>query len=256
MKDITFIFADAKDEEAIENLLLEAALPHKDISNHLHHFLLAKSSDTLIGIVGLEVIGEFGLLRSLVVASPHRNKGIGKMLYERILAYAHLQEIKELYLLTTTAEGFFSKLGFSKVERNNIPKPIQSTEEFRSLCPSTAVCMVKRIDKEAQYYPKEILRLQSEVPGAKMWGIALEKTMFTYFEVQPGSRFEKHSHESEQITFVLEGELFFEIAERIVGVKEGEVIAIPSGVPHSVFTHKKFVKAVDAWSPVVEKYKK
>lgn len=80
MKDITFIFSDKKDEEAIKNLLLEAALPHKDISNHLHHFLLAKSSDTLIGIVDLEVIGEFGLLRSLVVASPHRNKGIGKML--------------------------------------------------------------------------------------------------------------------------------------------------------------------------------
>jgi hypothetical protein len=46
MKDITFIFADAKDEEVIKNLLLEAALPHKDISNHLHHFLLAKSEES------------------------------------------------------------------------------------------------------------------------------------------------------------------------------------------------------------------
>jgi len=256
MKDITVIFAEAKDEESITYLLLEVDLPHEDVSNHIHHFLLAKSNDALIGVVGLEVLGEFGLLRSLAVVSSHRGKGIGKMLYERILAYAHLQGIKELYLLTTTAEGFFSKLGYSKVERNNIPKPIQTTEEFHSLCPSTAVCMVKRINKEAQYYPKEILRLQPDVPGVKMWGIALEKTMLTYFEVQPNSRFEIHSHESEQITLVLEGELFFEVDERIISVKKGEVIAIPSGVPHAAFTQEESVKAIDAWSPVMEKYKK
>ena len=256
MTDITVIFADAKEEEAIKNLLLEAGLPHEDVSNHLHHFLVAKSNDTLIGVVGLEVLGEFGLLRSLVVASPHRGKGIGKMLYERILACAHLQGIKELYLLTTTAEGLASKFGFSRVERNNTPEPIQATAEFHRLCPSNAVCMVKMIDIEAQYYPKEILRLQPDVPGARMWGIALEKTMLTFFEVQPNSRFEKHSHESEQITLVLEGELFFEVPERIIGVKEGEVMAIPSGVPHAVFTQERSVKAIDAWSPVMERYKK
>jgi quercetin dioxygenase-like cupin family protein len=100
-----------------------------------------------------------------------------------------------------------------------------------------------------------MLSLQPDVPGSKMWGIALEKTMLTYFEVQPNCRFEKHEHESEQITLVLEGELFFETDEKTVGVKEGEVIALPSGIPHAVFTQEKFVKAVDAWSPVMEKYK-
>jgi amino-acid N-acetyltransferase len=255
MKDITVIFAETKDEGSIKNLLLGASLPHEDISKHLNNFLLAKSNDTLVGVVGLELLGESGLLRSLAVASPHRGKGIGKMLYERILAYAHLQKINELYLLTTTAEEYFSKLGFSKVERNSIPKPIQSTAEFHSLCPSTAVCMLKKIGMEAQYYPRDMLSLQPDVPGSKMWGIALEKTMLTYFEVQPNCRFEKHEHESEQITLVLEGELFFETDEKTVGVKEGEVIALPSGIPHAVFTQEKFVKAVDAWSPVMEKYK-
>ena len=89
-----------------------------------------------------------------------------------------------------------------------------------------------------------------------MWGVALEKAMLTYFEVEPNSQFEKHSHESEQITMVLEGELFFEVTERMISVKEGEVIAIPSNISHAVFTQGKPVKAVDAWSPVIEKYKK
>lgn len=85
-------------------------------------------------------------------------------------------------------------------------------------------------------------------------GGCLEKTMLTYFEVQSNSRFERHSHESEQITLVLEGKLFFDVAERTVCVKEGEVIAIPSGVPHAVVTQDRSVKAIDAWSPVMEKY--
>ena len=257
MADITIRFADGKDEEVIKNLLVEAGLPHQDVTHHLNHFLIAKSHDALVGVVGLEPHGEFGLLRSLAVASSYRGKGIGKMLYERILANAHLRGIKEIYLLTTTAERFFSRLGFDKVNRNRLPKPIQMTEEFQTLCPSSAVCMVKRINKEARYYPKEVLRLQPDVPGTKMWGIALEKAMLTYFEAEPSCRFERHSHESEQITMVLEGSLFFELEDgKIVEVNAGEVIAIPSNVPHAVYTGKKKTKAVDAWSPVMQKYAK
>ncbi|MFQ5901523.1 MAG: cupin domain-containing protein [Thermodesulfobacteriota bacterium] len=80
--------------------------------------------------------------------------------------------------------------------------------------------------------------------------------MFTYFEVEPNSRFKMHSHDSEQITMILKGELFFEIAERTICIKEGEVIAIPSNSSHAAFTREQSVKAVDAWSPVMDKYKK
>lgn len=128
--------------------MTEADLPHEDIADHLHHFLLAKHEDHLVGVVGLEVYGEFGLLRSLAVAAPHRGKGVGKMLYENLMAYARLQGVKELYLLTTTAEAIFARFGFIQVDRNSVPEPIQSTREFQSLCPSTAVCMTKKIQEE------------------------------------------------------------------------------------------------------------
>lgn len=147
MNRLTVKFAEPSDEEAIKNLLKEADLPHQDIANHLHHFLLAKRENHLIGVVGLEVYGEFGLLRSLAVAEPHRGKGVGKRLYENLMAYARLQGVKELYLLTTTAEAVFARFGFIKVDRNSVAEPIQSTREFQSLCPSTAVCMMKRTDK-------------------------------------------------------------------------------------------------------------
>ena len=107
---------------------------------------------------------------------------------------------------------------------------------------------------EAKHYKREELQLRADVPGAEMWAVALEKTQLTYFEVKPNSRFEKHSHESEQITMVLSGELIFEVNEKNVRVGEGEVIAIPANVPHAVFTKELPVKAVDAWSPIMEKY--
>ena len=82
----------------------------------------------------------------------------------------------------------------------------------------------------------------------------MEKTMLTNFEIDPHSSFNMHSHLSEQITMVLEGELFFKVRDKIVCVKKGEVIAIPSAMPHAVFTKSSPVTAVDVWSPVMEKY--
>jgi quercetin dioxygenase-like cupin family protein len=110
--------------------------------------------------------------------------------------------------------------------------------------------------KGMRYYSRDDLHFSSDVLGARQWGVALEKTMLTYFEVEPNSRFETHTHESEQITLVLEGILFFEQDDTIIEVKTGDVIAIPSNAPHAVFTKEMAAKAVDAWSPVMVKYQK
>jgi quercetin dioxygenase-like cupin family protein len=111
------------------------------------------------------------------------------------------------------------------------------------------------MNKEAQYYPKDKLNLKTVGDGAKMWGVPLEKTLLTYFEVEPNSEFAMHRHENEQITLVLEGELFFKVDGREIKVGPGEVIALPANVEHGAFTREKPAKAVDAWSPVMEKYR-
>lgn len=257
MEGIYYSFADAGEKEAIARLLSQCELPHEDIAGHLDHFMLAKNNQKeLVGVIGLEVYDTVGLLRSLVVKPSYRGRGIAKNLYSQILGYAHLQGIREIYLLTLTAEKFFEKLGFAVIARDDLPKVVRATEEFRSLCPATAVCMSKNITNQVQYFPREVLRLRPDVEGANMWGVALEKSMFTYFEIEPHSRFEKHSHQSEQITMVLEGKLFFEAGDRTVIVHPGEVAAFPSNVPHAVYTEEEPVKAVDAWSPLRDRYKK
>jgi len=76
-------------------------------------------------------------------------------------------------------------------------------------------------------YCKGDLTLQSDVPGAKMWAVGLEKAMLTYFEIEPNTRFSEHSHEAEQITMVIKGELTFAYEGKEVTLKSGDVIAIP-----------------------------
>jgi N-acetylglutamate synthase-like GNAT family acetyltransferase len=50
-----------------------------------------------------------------------------------------------LVLLTETAADCFQRLGYRVVDHNNAPAPVQTSEEFRLLCPSSATCMAKSL---------------------------------------------------------------------------------------------------------------
>ncbi len=105
-------------------------------------------------------------------------------------------------------------------------------------------------ESEARHFPREALPLRPDVPGAAYFAVALDRVMLTWFEVEPGTRFERHAHEADQITMVLEGELVFELdSGREERVGPGGVMALPGGVPHAVRAGAGKVKAVDAWSP-------
>lgn len=103
-------------------------------------------------------------------------------------------------------------------------------------------------------FRKNELTLKEDVPGARMWAVALEKSMLTYFELAADTVFPEHSHESEQITMVLEGELNFTYDAKTVSLKAGDVITLPSNAVHSAHTGNLPCKAVDAWSPVREAF--
>lgn len=58
---------------------------------------------------------------------------------------ARAARIDRLVLLTQTAADFFARQGYRVMERDAAPQEVQASEEFRSLCPSSAVCMVKSL---------------------------------------------------------------------------------------------------------------
>src|SRR5689334_14189865 len=62
-----------------------------------------------------------------------------------------------------------------------------------------------------------------------------DRMMLAHVYLKKGCIVPRHSHENEQLTYILEGALKFSIGEdqkQEVTVRAGEVLVIPSNVPH------------------------
>jgi len=145
VEDILYRFAEDTDIPMVRRFLSTVNLPYEDIDKHISHCLLAIKKDHLAGMVGIEIAGNTALLRSLAVDEIDRNKHIGSTLFDKIRSYAQLNDVKELYLLTATAAEFFERKEFKRINRDEVPEEIKRTEEFKNICPSTAVCMKREI---------------------------------------------------------------------------------------------------------------
>jgi amino-acid N-acetyltransferase len=132
--------------DAIVRLLKEARLPHADLTpQHLEHFLVLREGDAIVGVVGMEVRGAAGLLRSLAVAEGRRGGGAASALVDALEARARDSGLRTLYLLTTTAEGFFARRGYAPADRAAVPDAIRETPEFRAICPDSAACLSRQL---------------------------------------------------------------------------------------------------------------
>lgn len=127
-------------------LLQSQGLPDSDITDeHLKHFFFVGSVGSPLGLVGLELYGTDALLRSLVVGENARGKGLGSTLVAHAEQYASTKGVRSLYLLTTTAEAFFKRLGYAQINRSQAPASIKETREFASLCPASSAFMMKAL---------------------------------------------------------------------------------------------------------------
>ena len=103
-----------------------------------------------------------------------------------------------------------------------------------------------------QYFPTEELNLKQIADGINSWGVSLEQVKMTYFEMEPNAVFKMDSNSHEQITMVVEGELYLRIGNQEATVHKGEVFTLPIGVECIIRTAEQPVKAVDAWVMIEE----
>jgi N-acetylglutamate synthase-like GNAT family acetyltransferase len=142
---LTFRSARAEDVSRISALLAANALPTADLADSRPEFVIAEDGSTLLAIGGLQRCGDVALLRSVAVAEPRRGSGIGSELVRELERLARAHGVREIILLTQTAEAFFANHGYRNVIREGLPPAILATAEFRTLCPASAACMSKRI---------------------------------------------------------------------------------------------------------------
>ena len=125
----------------IEALLRSCDLPFEDCAEHLENFTGIIIGDKLVAIGALQITGSTALLRSIVVDSKNRGAGLAAEMTRHLLDTARDRSVRRLYLLTETAQAYFTRFGFYAVERDTLPQGIQNTRQFQSLCPASAQAM-------------------------------------------------------------------------------------------------------------------
>lgn len=79
-----------------------------------------------------------------------------------------------------------------------------------------------------------------------VWG---EREMLARIILRKGAIVPRHSHENEQITYVLDGALRFTLGDgRVITVGSGEVLVIPSNMPHQAEALEDTID-LDVFSP-------
>lgn len=133
--------ADSADVQAIERLLRSYSLPDGGVRERLGTTLIALEGDSVVGTAAVELFADGALLRSVAVAPDRRSTGVGSTLVRGALDLASTRGVADVYLLTTTADAYFPRFGFARVDRESVPAGVRSSEEFTSACPASAIVM-------------------------------------------------------------------------------------------------------------------
>jgi amino-acid N-acetyltransferase len=96
---------------------------YSQVVEKIRDFVVAAGGDVK-GVAALHVVGEdLAEVRSLAVAESLQGKGIGKKLIQMCLEEAEALRLHRVFTLTYQAD-FFSKLGFTRVEKLTLPQKI------------------------------------------------------------------------------------------------------------------------------------
>ncbi len=134
------------DLPAVLDLLSASGLPHDGLAAHFAAALVAHDGDALAGSAALELYGEAALLRSVAVAPALRGQGLGHKLTASALQLARERGVRRVYLLTTTAAGYFPRFGFAPVTRADVDPAVRVSAEFSGACPESAAVLALSLD--------------------------------------------------------------------------------------------------------------
>lgn len=100
---------------------------------------------------------------------------------------------------------------------------------------------------------KDTIEAKEILPGYTVRFVHSERMTIAYWEVEANSPLPEHQHEHEQIMSVIAGEYQLTVGQETRILKSGNVVVIPSGVPHSGKAITK-CELMDVFAPVREDY--
>lgn len=146
---VIYRVATLADYEAIKSLLVSCLLPLDDLAQVMADegslFIVAEYDAKIIGSIGLQQYGSDALIRSFAVDIYYRGGKVTAKLMSELEWNARALKIDSGYLLTTTITNFLLRHGFKRYDRAAVPGAIAKTEQFASVCPDSAVCLVRKL---------------------------------------------------------------------------------------------------------------
>jgi len=126
---IEFVKATLLDIPAMQDLVREYVkdgiiLDRSDdeVATNIRSYTLAKRKGELIGYLALHIHSlKLAEIRSLIVSSKFRNRGVGLELVKRALSESKTLGVKEVLVLTYLPE-FFKRAGFIEIPKETIPE--------------------------------------------------------------------------------------------------------------------------------------
>jgi len=126
--------ARAEHKVKIAHLLDRVGILHPVLDQFWMSYLVIPGETAeapLVGCVAVENVGDVALLRMLAVVPERRGEGLGFVLVEAATERARAQGVRQLYLVTDGAQGYFGeKLGFASVDRKDVDPGIAHTAEY------------------------------------------------------------------------------------------------------------------------------
>lgn len=108
-----------------------------EICENVRDFAVVEDNDRIVGCGALHLYGlHLAEIRSITVHLDYRNRGAGVLLVKRLLKHAEKHQVIGVCLFTRIPE-FFSRLGFSIVQREDIPDKLYKD---CCMCPKLNCC--------------------------------------------------------------------------------------------------------------------
>lgn len=137
--------ARSSELEEVLAILVASELTPDGLKDEASLILVAEGGDGIVACAALEIDGADALLRSVAVTAELRGAGLGRQIVDRAEAEARDLGVRTLYLLTTTAERFFDKLGYHTMDRAKVPEVVRGSAEFSACSSAGAIAMWRTI---------------------------------------------------------------------------------------------------------------
>jgi amino-acid N-acetyltransferase len=97
---------------------------HTQIYNQLRDYCVAEINDHVVGCGALNIIWDnLSEVRSLAIAPDYVGQGLGRTIVDQLLVDAHELDLSQVFTLTYKP-GFFEKIGFSRVDKKDLPHKV------------------------------------------------------------------------------------------------------------------------------------